>query len=393
MEAEVPSRTIHSHRLIFALNVASAQTPGSIFNCELDSHADTCCAGPNFLRIDSPDDEVINVYGFNGNQTSNVPITTVATLYQDPDSGAQYILVFHQTLYFGMRIKTTLLNPNQLRFGGVVVNEVPRQFEATSTHDLVVKHDANDPSLRIPLQLRGVMSGFQSRKPTMAEYDDPTIPQYTLTVDEWDPNSALFAEKEELATTTVAAVIQQSRGLEECKDMDFEQARVIASFNTFQQGRTDSAPLDDDCLYSRMISSVNVASDDFVGEGLDGHVCQEVYPMDEESRNVMAITTAEKTSILTPEKLSQRWGIGLEAAKRTMKVTTQKGIRNVLLSPERRSRQHTSYLRFPNLKGNTYSDTMFSQVQSTRMNNAAQVFTNGLGFDRFYPLPSKGRGT
>ena len=49
-------------------------------------------------------------------------------LYQDPDPGAQYILVFHQILYFSARIMTSLLNPNQLRFGGVVVNEVLRHF-------------------------------------------------------------------------------------------------------------------------------------------------------------------------------------------------------------------------------------------------------------------------
>ena len=98
-------------------------------------------------------------------------------LCQDPDPGAQYILVFHQILYFSARIMTSLLNPNQLRFGGVVVNEVPRQFEAKSTHDLVIQLDTYDPSLRVPLQLRRVIPGFGSRKPIMAEYDDPMIPQ------------------------------------------------------------------------------------------------------------------------------------------------------------------------------------------------------------------------
>ena len=72
-----------------------------------------------------------------------------------------------------------------------------------------------------------------------------------------------------------------------------------------------------------MASSINVASDDIVGEGLNGHECRVVSPMNEESQNAMAITTTEKKLILTPVKLSQRWGIGLDAAKRTMKVTTQ----------------------------------------------------------------------
>ena len=34
---------------------------------------------------------------------------------------------------------------------------------------------------------------------------------------------------------------------------------------------------------------------------------------------------------------------------------------------------------------------MFSQMKSTRGNRVAQVFTNGLGYDHFYPLKSKGK--
>ena len=136
MEAEPHSRTIQSSRLVLALTVASTESHGPSFNCELDSHADTCCAGRGFLRIDSPDDEIINVYGFNGNKTSDVPVTTAATLYQDPDTGEMYILVFHKVLYFGGHIKTSLLNPNQLRYGGVAVSEVPRHFVPSSTRDL-----------------------------------------------------------------------------------------------------------------------------------------------------------------------------------------------------------------------------------------------------------------
>jgi hypothetical protein len=39
--------------------------------------------------------------------------------------------------------------------------------------------------------------------------------------------------------------------------------------------------------------------------------------------------------------------------------------------------------------GHFYSDTMFSNVRSTRGNTCAQVFTNDVRFTRVTPLPTK----
>ena len=36
---------------------------------------------------------------------------------------------------------------------------------------------------------------------------------------------------------------------------------------------------------------------------------------------------------------------------------------------------------------------MFSKVESTRGNNAAQIFTSGLGYNRFYPMKGKGEAS
>ena len=46
-------------------------------------------------------------------------------------------------------------------------------------------------------------------------------------------------------------------------------------------------------------------------------------------------------------------------------------------------------MRFPNLKGRFYSNTMFAKTKSTRLHAAAQLFTNGQGYVRFYPIESK----
>jgi len=82
-------------------------------------------------------------------------------------------------------------------------------------------------------------------------------------------------------------------------------------------------------------------------------------------------------------------GIGLSAAKKTLRVTTQSGIRNVYAPAERKLRQRTTHLNFPNLRGRWYTDTLFSKVKSIRGNKGAQVFTNGKGFDCIYPHVSK----
>ncbi|KAL7540871.1 hypothetical protein ACHAXR_010448 [Thalassiosira sp. AJA248-18] len=52
---------------------------------------------------------------------SNVPIATVATAWTNPQSGATYILIFNESLYFGEQMDHSLINPNQLRTCGLPV--------------------------------------------------------------------------------------------------------------------------------------------------------------------------------------------------------------------------------------------------------------------------------
>jgi hypothetical protein len=142
--------------------------------------------------------------------------------------------------------------------------------------------------------------------------------------------------------------------------------------------------------YVIIASSRRFTGTSWEGDGLDGHRDEDVYPLDPEARKIFAITTEERRSAITPPILSRRWGIGLEAAKRTLRATTQAGVRNVLAPTERKLRHRTDHLKFPTLRGRTYTDTMFSNLPSIRGYRAAQVFTNGSGFDHFYPIESKG---
>jgi hypothetical protein len=131
---------------------------------ELGSHADKCIAGSNCAFI-SGDGRTANVSPAVTNfSCDNVPIGTVATYWESPD-GTPYILIIHEALYFGDRVDTTLLTPNQMRHNGLVVEDVPRQFDLNSTHSIY------DPvsRVRIPLSLNGVFSGFTSYKPSEEE--------------------------------------------------------------------------------------------------------------------------------------------------------------------------------------------------------------------------------
>jgi hypothetical protein len=87
------------------------------------------------------------------------------------------------------------------------------------------------------------------------------------------------------------------------------------------------------------------------------------------------------------ETLSKNWGIGIEVAKRTRLVTTQRGIRR-LMHPSltkiyKINDRQLRYRRFP---GTMYTTIMYSTILSRQMNKAAHIFCTGFGFVRAFPL-------
>ena len=82
---------------------------------ELDSHADTCVAGANMTPLWYSDCQVC-VSPFIGKYQplSNVPIASIATTCDHPETGETYLLIMNEALYFGDRMNHSLLCPNQL---------------------------------------------------------------------------------------------------------------------------------------------------------------------------------------------------------------------------------------------------------------------------------------
>jgi len=315
-----------------------------------------------------------------------------------------------------------LLNPNQLRLNGVEVFDTPRQFDPNSPHAIVAE------GLNIPLDMLGVCSGFESRKPTDRELEE--FPHIDLTSDmEWDPSSDFLARREEEAaqrrhvkrvrwdTATVQEAeadlpLQRKQKLDESEAMvattldpyqtrmaaECNQARHVQAVNSYQSyDRIDPWDLlgqeveTVEQLPSRAISSV------IVGEPLSENQMDTPQRFDiggvyrhEDIREISRVTTGNtRTYNLTPEELTRKWGCSLTTAKQTLKVTTQRGIRNVLAPGERRVHYKSNHLNFPNLNAVFYTDTAKARVKSVRQYLYAQIWTDGQGYDRFHPILRK----
>jgi hypothetical protein len=120
---------------------------------ELDSHADTVCAGANCIVLETTN-QVVDVTPYNSEKyeaETNIPIVKAATAYTDP-TGTTYILILNQALYLP-DLNHSLLNPNQMRVNGVIVDDCPRPLsdpsKPPSTHSIYFpEHD-----IRISLEL------------------------------------------------------------------------------------------------------------------------------------------------------------------------------------------------------------------------------------------------
>jgi len=131
----------------------------------------------------------------------------------------------------------------------------------------------------------------------------------------------------------------------------------------------------------RMVGTINI----------NGKVTPDIsvthHDTESTSRETAVAQTRSRTSNITFAELATRWNIGLETAKATLAATTQEGMRFVDGDLERWLR---TSLRFPTLNCTIYTDTMFAKLKSVRGFTCAQLFTDGKGFYRLYPMKKKG---
>jgi hypothetical protein len=371
---------------------------------ELDSHADTCVAGANCVLIET-EGETVNVYGFSDERKpfEKIPIGTVATAYDDPKTGETVILILHQVLFFGDRLKNSLLCPNQLREGDVEVDDVPKIYNRFSSHSISIPR-ADKEEYEIPLRLKGVISYFRSRRPTEEELSVCERLELTSALP-WEPYDQSFEDREEAMEVELEENPVQRRVNEVIVTTVDEDGETLAEENDTVMKSDDKFDNDADrrCgimprsadwfeaeeLADRLIAAIQIAADDVDGDGRMGYKDEEVYPLSPENRQIMGLSTKEKVQVLTAPVLAKRWMISLPAAERTMKHTTTRGIRHFVHPSDRRVKTSLPHLDYPLMRHKFYTDTLFPKVKSIHNETCAQVWTDGKGYSRFYPMTKK----
>ena len=134
-------------------------------NNELDSHADTCVLGANFVITQYTGREC-DVVPYNDQYAAvtGVPIVSGATAWTDPDTADTWIIIIHEAVWMADSMSHSLWNPNQLRAYGIDVEDNPSRGQL---HIASTEHDFKIPLLK----MLGTNVLFESRTPTQQELD------------------------------------------------------------------------------------------------------------------------------------------------------------------------------------------------------------------------------
>ena len=97
--------SMHTHRRVGREKSVTEPAPNTTGSNEADTNADTCCLGQTFIPIEYTNcSEDIFPYIEAYDTIKNVPIVSGDTAYNHT-GGNTYILVFHESLYYGSQIK------------------------------------------------------------------------------------------------------------------------------------------------------------------------------------------------------------------------------------------------------------------------------------------------
>ena len=335
---------------------------GVIGKNEIDNHADTICAGSNWIVLEFTG-EYCNVSPFSAEYEplENVPIAQCATVYTYDSTGATVLLIADQVLWFGDKMSTSLINPHQLRDNGIGVCDDPWD----PYRPVGIEADQGF----IPFSSHGTTLFFESRSPSPWELEN--LPTVLLTAPRWSPHDYAMPH----GTVSVFSTVRS-----------MENMTVRAPFSETDCVLGTISPALDTRLLSALYSStVNVRTSTALHGATTGTDTGTGVP-----GRLMAAITGDRHTKVNPENLARLWNIGLETAKRTLQVTTQQGIRTALHPLHRRYRVDHLHLNRRRLNGDWFTDTLFSKIISLQGNTCAQVYTNG-NYTSVHPMTSKSR--
>ena len=138
--------------------------------------------------VQSFTNRTVDVYSYDTTvaPTCNVPIVTGVTAWDCPSNGATYILVFHESLFYGDKLDHTLINPNQIRHNGIDYWDNPYD----QRHGLCIEVDGGPT---IDLAMDGTKVTFKSRAPSQHELN--TCDHIDMTSSfRWEPHDVKLGE-------------------------------------------------------------------------------------------------------------------------------------------------------------------------------------------------------
>jgi hypothetical protein len=340
----------------------SAQGRGSTVvhsQLELDSHADTIVCGSNSVIMHYTGKECdVSPYTEAYEAIKSVPIVQAATAYDDTETGESTILIMNEAIWMGDQMEHTLINPNQLRSYGITVQDNP--FDPAP-----IFISSEDNEFTLPLTSKGTVIGVATRTPTDQELQ--TCPHVVLSSEhEWDPQNVRFPKAsrtvEEEISRTVGAVLRQDGTHHSIGDTNEDTTNHV-----FNMGN----------MSKRLIASIKIASP-----------TRQASQVETDVPRTKTFQSKGRHSSVSPEDLSERWQIGLEQSKETLKRTTQRVTRSAVMPLARRYRADRMF-QTKRLAGMWASDTMDGRVKSLDGNRYAQVFSNGSFFAEVYPMARK----
>lgn len=326
-------------------------------------------------------DRDVNVSAYDPQHGSRtVKIVGGAYAYDDPTSGEVIVLVVNQGLYVPTS-PHSLLCPAQMRMNEVRIDECPKSMHSSptdNTHTVRAHFDdpektagTHDNEYRIPLLLAGITSYMPVRTPSEHEYQTCRKINLTFDLPEWNPHDIVYARAEEAMLTPTGECVDSG-------DRDQDKRQVIKSLNLDLDSTHAQSDQHSQCCAVLAEISNTLNPDTFAQDLSD--TC-----------NISLITSAKKGEGINEAQLARNWGIGVEKAKKTLSVTTQRGVRTVanpLIS--RRYRTNDRQLRYRRLATDLYTDTMFAGTKSKRGNSAAQVFGTDFKWSRAHAIVNKG---
>ena len=330
--------------------------PGTTAMNEADSNADTCCLGVNFVIL-SYTSRTADVYPYDTSYEpmKNVPIVSGATTYHHPN-GESFILVVHEALYYGEKLNHSLLNPNQIRHGGLGFWDNPYD----ENHALGI--EVYDMDMDIPMTYHGTKLSFKTSTPTDHELN--VLPHIVLTSESpWNPHDVKLGEMRTEEPTNITC-------LKKVQVAESEADEAYKYGYNYERMRGDDALMHE---INPIISYIQALNKDEQAYGL----------VDKPPHK--SFISSKRHHKLDADGLAENWLIGPIKAKATLRATTQNFKRSAILPIGRRYRADRFY-DMKKLDGHFSTDTIYAEVKSINQHKFAQVYTHKCGFAVVYPI-------